>query len=1028
MIRSLKFLSSCAAILAFFASVNGAVAQTASRNRITSAIVDADSVTLPGNTHPMARAEYDRGQVADETRLNRLVLVLKPDARQQRELDALTEAQQEPGSAQYHRWLTPAEYGQRFGVSADDVARITGWLKAHGFSVEPVPAGRRTIVFSGTAGQVAETFHTQLHRFSVNGVAHMANVEDPQVPKALAAVVDGVLSLHDFRRVSAIRKMQAVATPENTQGSAHYMFPADFAAIYNLNPLYAAGSNGSGGSIAIVGRSNINLDDVRSFRSSAGLSANQPTVILDGANPGLISGDQDEATLDVEWSGAVASGATVKFVVAGSTNTSDGVDLSAQYIVNHNTAPVMSTSFGNCEANMGSAEMAFYNSLWQQAASEGISSFVSSGDSGAAGCNGGSSSTGSRAGVNGLCSSPYATCVGGTEFNEGSGNYWAATNGAGGGSALGYIPEKVWNESANSGGSGLWASGGGVSTYYQQPSWQQGVSGANSNGMRAVPDVALTAASHDGYIVCLNGSYYIFGGTSASSPSFAGIMAVLEQKLALGGQGNANPTLYGLLNAAANPFHATPTGSNTVPGVTGFIASGAAYNLATGLGSVNAQTLISSWPVSGGGGTTQSFVLTSSSMALTVRPGQSGTFNVAVAGSGGFSGAVALTASAPAGVTVSFSPASVAAGASAVATVSVAGNVAPGTSSITITGTSGSIVRSVTVNLTVPSPQSFTLSSSLPGLTLAQGRAGMFALAVTGTGGFTGSAALTASAPAGVTVSFNPANAKAGTSATAVVSVGAAVATGSSVVTITGTSGSIVSTTTVNLTVTSAPTMSLSVTPSRVTQVRGKTATITATVITGGTFADTVTMGVTGLPDGVTAVWSPASFRPAGAATTTATLTLKATATAMLNTATLTITATGGGLKVQGQSVVQVTAAPSIALSLSPGTINMRSTATQQVTILVTPAGGVAPAANMAGVNFQVTGLPTGIAAQWGAPTLNANGSWQSVLTLTGSKTAISSSTRLNFTTSAVDAASGVTYTASLQTGLVVTRAVLKRF
>ena len=448
MARSLKIRSSLLAVAVFAALTPCVFAQNstvAPRNRIVRPVVESDVVTLAGNVHPLARPEFDRGMLSDETRLDRMVLLLQPDAGQQKALDELTEAQQDPGSPMYHQWLSPEEYGSRFGASAADLAKVTAWLQSRGFTVEPVPAGRRAIVFSGTVAQVADTFHTEMHRYEVGGQMHVANSQDPQIPSALAPVVGGVLSLHDFRRASAIRSIREVAAPdapvrgtlrpENTQGSTHYIFPADFATIYDLNPQYTAGHNGTGVSIAIVGRSNINLSDVSSFRSGSALPANQPTVIFDGPNPGLVAGDQDESTLDVEWSGAIAPGAAVKFVVGASTSTTDGVDLSAQYIVNNKTANVMSTSYGNCEAYMGSGALSFYNSLWQQAASEGISSFVSSGDSGAAGCNGGGSSSGSMAGVNGLCSSPYSTCVGGTEFNEGSGSYWATTNGAGGGSA-----------------------------------------------------------------------------------------------------------------------------------------------------------------------------------------------------------------------------------------------------------------------------------------------------------------------------------------------------------------------------------------------------------------------------------------------------------------------------------------------------------------------------------------------------------------------------------------------------------------
>jgi subtilase family serine protease len=250
---------------------------------------------------------------------------------------------------------------------------------------------------------------------------------------------------------------------------------------------------------------------------------------------------------------------------------------------------------------MGAAELAFYGSLWQQAASQGMSVFVAAGDSGAAGCNIGADATGAGTAVNGLCSSIYSTCVGGTEFNEGPdyAEYWAAENSLANSSALSYIPEKVWNESGANGGSGLWASGGGVSAVYAQPSWQKAMGAAltaeDTGGMRTVPDVSMAAAGHDGYVICVNGEYFIVAGTSASSPSFAGVMALVVQKHGGIGQGNANPELYALTNNARNPFHATPSGDNTVPGVAGFTANGGPYNLATGLGSVDAAVLEGAW-------------------------------------------------------------------------------------------------------------------------------------------------------------------------------------------------------------------------------------------------------------------------------------------------------------------------------------------------------------------------------------------------------------------------------------------------
>jgi subtilase family serine protease len=638
-------------------------------SRLVRPVDETQVVTLDGNVHPLARAEFDQGVVSAATRMDRMLLVLKPTAAQQKSLDALVAAQQNPASPLYHQWLTPSAFGVRFGASAQSRARVVAWLMAHGFTVQDIPAGNRLIVFSGTAGQVFDAFHTEMHRYRVDGVTHIANSQDPQIPSPLSGVVGGMVSLHDFRRRSEIRTRMAI--PLYSAGSTHYLFPADFAAIYDLNPLRTAGTNGSGVSIAIAGRSDIKLSDVASFRSLSGLAANTPSVVLAGTDPGLGTDDQDESTLDVEWAGAVAPQASVSLVTAASTGSTDGIDLAAQYIVNHDTAPVVSVSYGSCEQEMGSTELTFYRSLWEQAASQGISVFVASGDAGAAGCSAASASQGSQAAVNGLCSSPYATCVGGTEFNEGanSATYWSAANSSSYGSALSYIPEKVWNESASNGGSGLWASGGGVSTVYAQPDWQAAVSGAGvANGMRAVPDLAFSAANHDGYMIYENNSLWIVSGTSAASPVFADMMALVVQSQGGTGQGSANPELYSLVNASRNPFHATPSGSNSVPGVAGFTASGATYNLATGLGSVDAAALVASWgSVSSG----VDFVLTASAGSATVQAGSSAVFTISVTESGSAQKAVTLSASMPTGVSVSFSSSTVLPGAPATVTVAV---------------------------------------------------------------------------------------------------------------------------------------------------------------------------------------------------------------------------------------------------------------------------------------------------------------------------------------------------------------------
>jgi subtilase family serine protease len=558
---------------------------------------EAQLVTLKGNVHPLARREFDGGAVEPDMALDRMVLLLKSKPERQAALDALVEAQQDVRSPLFHQWLTPAEFGARFGASGSEVARVAAWLEGYGFRVDEIETSNRLIVVSGTAGKVEEAFQTTIDRYNVNGVEHIANADDPRIPAALAGVIGGVVSMHDFRRVSQIGARKAIGVrPEYSSGATHYLFPTDFATIYDLNPLYAAGTAGAGISIAIAGRSDIEVGDVAAFRTISGLNANTPQVVIPGIDPGLVAGDQDESTLDVEWSGAVAPAAVVTLVAEASTATTDGVDLAAAYIVNHATALVMSMSYGNCEQNMGATELAFYNSLWEQAASQGMSVFVAAGDAGAAGCETGSDLSGSGAAVNGLCSSSYSTCVGGTEFNEGASykEYWSVGNSSSYESALSYIPEEVWNESALDGGTGLWASGGGVSVVYAEPAWQKGVSGAGG-GMRMVPDVALSAADHDGYMICENGTYWVISGTSAASPSFAGIMALVVESQGGKGQGNVNAGLYPLANAGQSPFHATVSGDNSVPGVVGFTANGGAYNLATGLGSVDGALLVEGW-------------------------------------------------------------------------------------------------------------------------------------------------------------------------------------------------------------------------------------------------------------------------------------------------------------------------------------------------------------------------------------------------------------------------------------------------
>jgi len=536
------------------------------RSRITQAVDDARTTVLRGNTHPFARPEFDRGAAPGNLPMERMQMVLQRSPEQEAALEKLMAEQQDRTSPNFRKWLTPAEFGQQFGPADQDIQRITSWLESHGFQIGNVSDGRTVIEFSGTAAQVQDAFHTPIHHFVVNGENHWANVSDPSIPSALAPVVAGIATLHNFfpkpmshviaansRAVGGVNRQ--VNLPIGCTTSCQFVLgPTDFATIYNVLPLWNAGIDGTGETIAIVTDSNINVQDVRDFRGLFGLPAKDPIVTVNGADPGpQPKGDEVEAILDVEWAGAVAKNATINLVVSESTLSTFGGNLSATFIVNEaSPPPILSMSFGLCELMLGSTQNAFYNSTWQQAATEGITVLVSSGDQGSAGCdpNGSGSPVVQPAqrglAVNGIASTPFNVAVGGTELDDPNPLlFWNPSNAPNTmASAIGYIPEMTYNDSCTDavvytffGFSGANAAvnacsnstvqaqgfvytvggSGGVSSCttfdgtnplnctggYAKPSWQQGGITPN-DGKRDLPDVSLFAG--DGAI---SGSFYV---------------------------------------------------------------------------------------------------------------------------------------------------------------------------------------------------------------------------------------------------------------------------------------------------------------------------------------------------------------------------------------------------------------------------------------------------------------------------------------------------------------------------------------
>lgn len=644
--------AACVFALAASCTPLDSLARSAGPDLVVKPVTAAHLTALPQNRVSWATPGNDAGEVADDLLLSNLTLVLKRSPDRQLAFEQFLQEQQDPYSPNFHRWLTPAEVGEMFGASAHDIDAVTAWLQAQGLRVDAVANSRVRIDFSGSAAQVGAAFGSRMHAYLVNGDQRIATAGVPQLPAALAPIVQAVHGLATIKERPQYRAAAAqLLTPRAPSGSpeatfcsggacSQFIFPADFATIYDVNPVYQQGIDGTGQTIAIITRGRVYLPDIENFQSRSGLAIKDPVVIIPpgGVDPGpaqssggIPPSHQIEATVDVTRATSVAPGATIALITSDDSASVSGLSVTSQYVVDTQPLParIMNLSFGNCEANAGPAGVAFWDSVFSQAAAEGISVFVSSGDSGVAGCDDPASPPPASQLVspNYICASSYATCVGGTEFADAANPsaYWSSTNGAGFESALGYIPEGGWNEPLDSNGNPqVAASGGGVSTFVPTPSWQT-VPGVPGTQGRYTPDVSFTASIHDGYFACLaaagatcvsGGPFAVFGGTSATAPTMAGIAALLNQKMG-SPQGNLNPGLYALAATPGNGvFHdvtvstsnvtgcsaATPSMcNNSTPGpgglgggLSGYVV-GPGYDLATGLGSIDVANLLAQW-------------------------------------------------------------------------------------------------------------------------------------------------------------------------------------------------------------------------------------------------------------------------------------------------------------------------------------------------------------------------------------------------------------------------------------------------
>jgi subtilase family serine protease len=692
---------SVAALLVAGAPIAQAAGQTptaAPAVRIAAEINSSQMSALPDSKRSVALAPYDTGRLSSATKLQGVSIYFSRTQSQEANLQALMAAQQNPSSPQYHQWLTPDQFAAQFGMADADIAKVQSWLQQQGFAVDSVNRSKNMIRFSGTAGQVEAAFATQMHTYTIKtatGVEnHFAPATALSVPSALAGVVQGVHNLDDFRpKPHFVLSRKTGAKPnftQNYQGTQYvYFAPGDIYTVYDVQKAYNAGYTGAGQSIAVVGQSEIDLSDIAAFQTAANLPVKAPALVYvpDTGAPAFSAGDWTESSLDLEWSGAIATGATISLVYTGSASNAGAFD-SIEYAIDERVANIISSSYGTCEAALDGFSL---ESEFEQAATQGQTVMSAAGDDGSSDCYGtqGFTATQQEAlGVDYPGTSPNVTSVGGTEISQASttyetpgDGYWEAESTSGSfivSSAQQYIPEQAWNEDTTclyyynldptAGSSALCSGGGGASTLFPKPSWQTGVPGIPNDGKRDVPDLALNAAIFNpGYLFCTsdqsawaqgqeascNDSFLdaaslnptVAGGTSFAAPIFSGLVALINQKAGYtSGQGPINTELYSLAansSTYATAFHDITVGNNyclsgatfcsSSSGTETNYAAGVGYDQATGLGSVDAYNLITAWPANTGvtsGLIATTTTVTASNAAPTINTSDSFTITV----------------------------------------------------------------------------------------------------------------------------------------------------------------------------------------------------------------------------------------------------------------------------------------------------------------------------------------------------------------------------------------------------------------
>jgi subtilase family serine protease len=829
-------------------------------------------VTRTGQAQPIGRLPEDQVMQLD------VVLPLRdPEG-----LKSFLTDVYDPTSFAYRRFVTPAEFTERFGPTQANYDAVVSFAKANGFEVVGGSRDGMEVQIKGPVSAVEKAFHVSMSTYHhptesrtfyapdrepATGLAfplwHVSGLDNFSIPHPMLA------KKSDYAKAHGIPEDKVVSHATTGSGPSASFLGSDMrAAYYGGSALTGAGQN-----LGLFEFLGTDLTDLSTYFANVGQTNNVPITLLstDGTSTSCLDtragGDCDdtEQTLDMTQAIGMAPGLSSLVMYIGSTDTAI---ISA--MTTHSPLP---TTIG-CSWGWTPADPSTLDPYFEKMAAQGQNFFAASGDS----------STWSSSNEAWPADDAHVVSVGGTDLTTAS-------------AAGAWKSETAWVDS-----------GGGISPDgIAIPSWQaaSGVINSINKGsttLRNGPDVSANANftfyTCADQTACLANEY---GGTSFATPMWAGYIALVNQQLANNGEstlGFINPTIYAenesggaLTSAYTTDFHDITSGtSGSFSAVTG-------YDLVTGWGSPNGTGLINALAPTA---QTPAFTLAASPTAVSVVVGSSGSSTITTTVSGGFDSAVALSASGqPTGVTVSFSPTSIAAPGSgtSTATLAVASTTATGTYTITVTGSGGGITHTATITLTVTAAATpaFTLATSPTSVSVVQGSSGSSTITTAVSGGFDSAVALTASGqPTGVTATFSPTSIAAPGSGTSKLTLAVASTTtaGTYTITVTGTGGGITHTATVSLTVTvaTAGAFTISVSPTSGYLDRGQSGYGVVTITGSGGFDSAVALSATGIPSGVTGSFSPTSITGSG----TSDFTLSVSRNAPTGTYPITITGTSG--------------------------------------------------------------------------------------------------------------------------------------